>query len=423
MGVIPFRAADVKALELATADVIGHYLNPFPQLYAANHDAYSRSYDERRPLTPAELALKVTEYDQTPPTPGKAALTTSELLDQLHQLTYNCLTNNGEYTVSAPAEAARRYVMQAVAFECVTMGGPLVRVAEFLYIQRQPAHDCAYILTFFTTEDPQQPYAGEVPSLNEQARFMHGQTYQEGELATAFRTYWQLHDDLSAQATAEYEAALYAEAVRLGIVSPPAPEAAATYRTHTADRDAGQRWLTVLIHPDGRYADHHEHPKALAWTVAPSTSGDLQPGDVVTCCVTARFKTTQELLFFVGQTADGHAVAMRSIPANDLEVYYVLTLAQLARVYRPQRRYTVLQNDQPHFQPWQTVHERALVWLPEVAAPYTLNQPYENGSGVVLRIVGTDVCTGQLILKPEDPDLQPVTFSMTPEELGQLRAI
>lgn len=190
------------------------------------------------------------------------------------------------------------------------------------------------------------------------------------------------------------------------------------YRTHTADRAAGQRWLTVLIHPGGRFADHHEHPQDLTWTLSPT--GDLCPGDVVRCTITDRVRTSTELLFYAGLTPDDRAVATRSKPEYDLETYYVLRADQLTFVYRPQAPHTVLRDDGPHFFPWQPTHTRRLLWVPDVPEPYR-DHTAVNSRGVTFRVSGTDVQTGELILTPHpDPLGVPVTFSVTPADLARL---
>lgn len=178
--------------------------------------------------------------------------------------------------------------------------------------------------------------------------------------------------------------------------------------------------LAMTIHPDGRIGEFHEHQRDLHWSV--TAAGDLRPGDVVRLTVTDTFRkrTSQELRFFAGVTGDGRAVVTRTFPDMCLDTCAVLSAAQLTRIFRPQGRHEVLHEHGRHFLPWQVERGARLHWLPEVAAPLTAAQGFDNGRGVVLRAVGTDILTGETILKADDLDCH---FGMTAAELQRLRAL
>lgn len=118
MSVIASTAQEVKTLELATRTLIPLelMLSPFPQLYAANADAYSRTCGGRRPLTDTELAERITEYECAVGNGERAAqMDPPAVLSALHGLTWNCLSNAGDYPMTPLTEAARRAVVQSVA--------------------------------------------------------------------------------------------------------------------------------------------------------------------------------------------------------------------------------------------------------------------------------------------------------------------
>lgn len=188
------------------------------------------------------------------------------------------------------------------------------------------------------------------------------------------------------------------------------------YRTHTAQRPT-QGWGTYLIHPDGRFGEYAEHPQTLSWT--PGPSGELQSGDLVTCTVTDRRGPSTEYMFYVGHTADGQAVTTRHRPEYGLESYYVMRPEQLTLIHRPRYQHTVLHDHAPHYWPWQPEHGRRLRWLPEVAAPHAVFQRVTASWGHDFLIVGTDVHTGDLILRPL-LDGHDYHFSLSPDDLHRL---
>lgn len=118
MSVIASTAQEIKTLELATRALIPLelMLSPFPQLYAANADAYSRTYGARRLLTDTELAERVTEYECAVGDAEYAArMNAPAVLSALHGLTWNCLSSAGDYSMTPLTEAACRAVVQSVA--------------------------------------------------------------------------------------------------------------------------------------------------------------------------------------------------------------------------------------------------------------------------------------------------------------------
>lgn len=223
MSVIPYTAAEIKALEVAVSRLIPleRMVNPFPALYVANADAYSRSYDERRPLTEGEQAEHVSEYEQAQPHPHpREDLCAADVLAMLHSLTYNCLTNGGTYTVSPQAEEARRAVVQSVVFECLTPNGRPVKLGEFAYIRRlSDGEDLSMRIQLLTTDNPQQPYQCQDEDVNKMAAQYHGRVFRDGEIPFAFKLAWAVNDLCGVQADAEYETALRAEAVKRGITT------------------------------------------------------------------------------------------------------------------------------------------------------------------------------------------------------------
>lgn len=190
MSVIGYTAQEIKTLELVTYALIPLelLLSPFPQLYAANADAYSRSYDQRRPLTDTERAERITEYECAGGDPGLAArMDAPAVLSALHGLTWNCVSNAGEYPVSAIAEAARRAVVQSVAFECLTPGGRAARLSEWAYVRRLPdGEDLSLRLQFLTTADTATAYRGQNAAVNQVAAGFHGQVAADRAIPRAF---------------------------------------------------------------------------------------------------------------------------------------------------------------------------------------------------------------------------------------------
>jgi len=223
MSVIAYSADEVKTLEVAVRRLIPleRMVNPFAALYTANADAYSRTYDECRALSEGEQAERVSEYEQAQAIPGQAeAMSAADVLELLHRLEYNCVSNGGEYTVSEQAEQARRAVVQGVVFECLYPNCPPVKLADLAYIRRlSDGEDHSMRVQILTTDNPHAPYQGQDREVNKTAAQYHGKVFRDGEIPSAFRLAWAIHDLCGAQADADYEAALHAEAVSLGIIS------------------------------------------------------------------------------------------------------------------------------------------------------------------------------------------------------------
>ncbi|CAM3474263.1 hypothetical protein DESA109040_14090 [Deinococcus saxicola] len=220
MSVIGYTAQEIKTLELATRALIPLelLLSPFGQLYTANADAYSRTYDVRRPLTDTERAERVTEYECAQGNPEHAALMDAPaVLSALHGLTWNCVSNEGEYPVSTVAEAARRAVVQSVAFECLAPGGRAARLSEWAYVRRLPdGENLSLHLQFLTTADTATAYRGQKAAVNGVAAGFHGQVAADRAIPRAFERAWAVHDLTQAQTDAELAAAFLA-VERLGL--------------------------------------------------------------------------------------------------------------------------------------------------------------------------------------------------------------
>lgn len=218
MSVIYSTAQKIKTLELATRALIPLelLLNPFPQLYAANADAYSRSYLPCRPLTDTERAEQITEYECAQDNPEHAArMDAPDVLSALHGLGWNCISNAGEYTVSAAAEAARRAVVQSVAFECLSPDGRAVRLSHCAYVRRlSDGEDFAFRLQFLTTADTATAYRGQDAAVNQAAADFHGHLAADRDIPRAFERAWALHDLIEAQ-TSEKRATAFLAIARL----------------------------------------------------------------------------------------------------------------------------------------------------------------------------------------------------------------
>lgn len=205
MSVIPYTAADVKALEMAAREWVNVEEGIFPGLYVANLRAYAASY--REPQPPGEALTS--EYAQAQPAP----ITSSgpELLEALHRLTYNIVSNDGRSWLTAEGEAMRRRLVQSVAFELLTEGGPWVQVADSGSIRR-----VNFDLYEISSRNPAEG-ARARPYLIDGRPHRH-EGFVTDRPWEAFAALWEMNDECHAHWMEGHERDLYAQAKRLGIL-------------------------------------------------------------------------------------------------------------------------------------------------------------------------------------------------------------
>lgn len=177
----------------------------FPGLYVANVRAYEATY--REPEQPGEALAA--EYAQAQPAPLTAS--GPELLEALHLLTYNVISNDGRSWLTDEGEAMRRRLMQSVAFELLTEGGPWVQVADTGSIRR-----VNFDLYEISSRNPAEG-ARARPYL------MDGKPHRcEGFVTDrpweAFTALWEMNDECHAHWLERHERELRDQAKRLGIL-------------------------------------------------------------------------------------------------------------------------------------------------------------------------------------------------------------
>jgi hypothetical protein len=204
MSVLPYTAAEIKALETIAREWVNIEEGIFLSLYGANVCAYAASY--RIPEQPGEALTA--QYAQAQPAPLTAS--GPELLDALHRLTYNIFDNEGRSWLTLEGEAARRRLVQSVAFEVLTEGGPWVQVADTGSIRR---------VNFDLYE-----ISSRNPSEGARARpyLIDGQPHRHEGFVTdrpweAFTALWEMNDECHAHWLEGYERDMRAQAERLGL--------------------------------------------------------------------------------------------------------------------------------------------------------------------------------------------------------------
>lgn len=156
-------------------------------MYVSNHNEYVERY-ESRSLTTAERDQLRREYAAAPARAHCAPHSAAELMGRLQSLDYNC----GEF--AGELETARRVLLDCVAFELMTEGGPAVKLDSWASVQRVDSD------TYRMTSTSTRPGGGQEPY-----RFANAGNVAhpyEGFTTTdpreLFRMVWQMHDDCAA---------------------------------------------------------------------------------------------------------------------------------------------------------------------------------------------------------------------------------
>ncbi|MFC5849632.1 hypothetical protein [Deinococcus petrolearius] len=195
----------MKALELVAREWVNVEEGVFPGLYVANLRAYAASY--REPQPPGEALTS--EYAQAQPAP----ITSSgpELLEALHRLTYNIVSNDGRSWLTAEGEAMRRRLVQSVAFELLTEGGPWVQVADSGSIRR-----VNFDLYEISSRNPAEG-ARARPYLIDGRPHRH-EGFVTDRPWEAFAALWEMNDECHTHWLEGHGRDLRAQAKRLGIL-------------------------------------------------------------------------------------------------------------------------------------------------------------------------------------------------------------
>lgn len=189
MSVIPFEADEVKSLEIYARDVCGdHVAGPlWAEMFVSNHNEYAELY-EFRSLTTAERDQLRREYAAALARAQYTPTSAAELMERLQSLDYNC----GEF--AGELETARRVLLDSVAFELMTEGGPAVYLDSFASVQRVDFD------TYRMTTTSERPGASAEPyrftRLGGQPHPYEGLTVTDPR--NLFRLVWQMHDDCAA---------------------------------------------------------------------------------------------------------------------------------------------------------------------------------------------------------------------------------
>lgn len=189
MSVIGFAADEIKSLESAARDICGDHVGGdlWPALYVSNHNEFLERYAERH-LTAEEAEALRREYAAAPVRDQFTPKTPAELMVRLQSLSYNCENFTGD------TEAARRALLDCVAFEAMTEGGPAVNLDAYASVQRLD-FDTYRMTTINPLEGPRgKPYTFACAG-GRAHPFEGHQTTDPREL---FRLVWQMHDDCAA---------------------------------------------------------------------------------------------------------------------------------------------------------------------------------------------------------------------------------
>jgi hypothetical protein len=211
MSVIFHCPSEIKALQVAAHDLfrVENSAPVTPRVFEALHVANARAYaisDEGGDLDAEAVAELRRLYAQAQPAP--LTYTPAELLDALHGLTHNCLSNGGTFTVESEEEQERR-LMQSVAFEVMAERGPAVHVAAFGNIRR-----VSFDLYQITTGNPKEGPQGHIYLL-EGSKPHPLEGFVTDRPWEAFTNLWKMHDDCAAHWEAAYEREMAAETQRL----------------------------------------------------------------------------------------------------------------------------------------------------------------------------------------------------------------
>lgn len=207
MSVIQYTAQNVKALELACAELVNFQGNPFPLLFLANRCAHALTY-QGRVLQEAELNELACSYLDAVAIPDESEPLTdpSRALSALHQLTYHCTSNGGADFIDQTTEEARRFIVNGLAVECfpawTDQDSALIRLSDFAYVRKlADSAEHAYRLQFFTSPDETRPYQGSSPEVNDLSAAHHGSVFTLTRYGFAFA--WRIHDLICGHEDAE----------------------------------------------------------------------------------------------------------------------------------------------------------------------------------------------------------------------------
>lgn len=209
MSVLVYSAQELKAVEVVAREWVIVEEDVFSALYVANHRAYLESYAEGGDLNAQHALALRREYARAAPAP--TPYTGDGLLGMLHRVTYNTITNNGRGMLDDLGEGMRRRLVQSVAFEVLTEGGPWVHVADLGNIRRINVD-----LYEISTRDPSEGHRARV-------YLMDGRPHRhEGHVTDkpweAFERLWEMNDECHAHWLRGYEQDLREQARRLGII-------------------------------------------------------------------------------------------------------------------------------------------------------------------------------------------------------------
>ncbi|MXV21317.1 hypothetical protein [Deinococcus xianganensis] len=211
MSVIVSTPEEMKDLLMSALDLFpvkeGGPVAPsiFERLHVANWRAYALSYF-RRDLTPEEVQGIEAEYACAQPTGRR--LDPAELLNVLHSLEYNCLSNGGTQTVQGDEEAARRRLVVSVAFEAMAVGGHWVKLAAFGHMRRPDLERYE-----ITSRSDAVGRDGKVYLIEGRPHPLEG--FITDNPVEAFARLWELHDTCIAHWDAEYERSMAQREERL----------------------------------------------------------------------------------------------------------------------------------------------------------------------------------------------------------------
>ncbi|WP_135230727.1 hypothetical protein [Deinococcus fonticola] len=194
MSVIGFAADEIKSIEAAAREICGDHTggDHWPAFYVSNHSEYAERY-ESRSLTDAERVQLRREYAAAPARQQYTPTAPADLMTRLQSLLYNCEEFSGD------TETARRKLLDCVAFELMTEGGPAVNLDTFANVQRMDFNTYR-----MTTIDPREGARGRAYTFAK----LQGQPHPyEGHTTTdpreLFRMVWEMRDDCAADYRAQ----------------------------------------------------------------------------------------------------------------------------------------------------------------------------------------------------------------------------
>lgn len=193
MSVIGFAADEIKSIEAAAREICGDHVggDHWPAFLVSNRNEYAERY-ESRSLTDTEREQLRREYAAAPARQQYTPTTPADLMTKLQSLFYNCEEFSGD------TETARRRLLDCVAFELMTEGGPAVHLDTFASVQRVDFNTYR-----MTTIDPRcsvsKPYT--FARLQGQPHPYEGHTTTDPR--ELFRMVWEMRDDCAADYRAQ----------------------------------------------------------------------------------------------------------------------------------------------------------------------------------------------------------------------------